>query len=352
MAATDMKRSYYEDIQPLRGGPAKVWFLVLLVVLVAAPFVVKSYYVYVISLMAVNVIVALGMNLLVGNTGHISLGHAGFVAIGAYTTVMLMAHPLIPFPVALLAGGILAAGFGFVLGIPALRLEGPYLAIATLGFGIAVTITIGRMSMFGGHMGLIVPKPVLAGIDFSGDRALYYLVTGIALLMGFAMRNILKSRLGRAFHAIRDSDIAASTLGVNVARYKTLSFAISAFYAGIAGGLWAFVLGFINPGLFSFVLSILFLATVVVGGLGTVLGSVLGAIVITFLNLQAESIQFIPVIGDAISWISANFMSMSGMPNVSWVITGLILILIVIFEPLGLYGIWIRIKIYWKTWPF
>jgi branched-chain amino acid transport system permease protein len=348
----EMKRSYYEDVQPLKGGPVRVWFALMLILLIAAPFVIKSYYIYVLSLMAVNVIVALGMNLLVGNTGHISLGHAGFVAIGAYTTVLLISGAGVFFPLALLAGGLLAAVFGFILGIPALRLEGPYLAIATLGFGIAVTITIGRIDLFGGHMGLIVPKPEIAGIDFSGDRSLYYLVSGIALLMGFAMRNILKSRLGRAFHAVRDSDIAASTLGVNVARYKTLSFAISAFYAGIAGGLWAFVLGFINPGLFSFVLSILFLATVVVGGLGTILGSVFGAVVITFLNLQAESIQFVPLIGDMLIWISRNFMSMSGLPNVSWVLTGLILILIVIFEPLGLYGIWIRIKIYWRTWPF
>jgi branched-chain amino acid transport system permease protein len=348
----EMKRSYFEDVQPLKGGPARVWFALMFILLIAAPFLVKSYYIYVMSLMAVNVIVALGMNLLVGNTGHISLGHAGFVAIGAYTTVLLISGAGVFFPLALLAGGLLAAMFGFILGIPALRLEGPYLAIATLGFGIAVTITIGRIDLFGGHMGLIVPKPEIAGIDFSGDRSLYYLVTAIALLMGFAMRNILKSRLGRAFHAVRDSDIAASTLGVNVARYKTLSFAISAFYAGIAGGLWAFVLGFINPGLFSFVLSILFLATVVVGGLGTILGSVLGAVVITFLNLQAESIQFVPLIGDALVWISRNFMSMSGLPNVSWILTGLILIFIVIFEPLGLYGIWIRIKIYWRTWPF
>lgn len=348
----EMKRSYYEDVQPLKGGPARVWFAMLFILLIAAPFLVKSYYIYVMSLMAVNVIVALGMNLLVGNTGQISLGHAGFVAIGAYTSVMLISGAGVFFPLALLAGGLLAAIFGFILGIPALRLEGPYLAIATLGFGIAVTITIGRIDLFGGHMGLIVPKPEFAGIDFSGDRSLYYLVTGIALLMGFAMRNILKSRLGRAFHAVRDSEIAASTLGVNVASYKTLSFAISAFYAGIAGGLWAFVLGFINPGLFSFILSILFLATVVVGGLGTILGSVLGAVVITFLNLQAESIQFLPLIGDALVWISRSFMSMSGLPNVSWILTGLILIFIVIFEPLGLYGIWIRIKIYWRTWPF
>ncbi|HEX7704840.1 MAG TPA: branched-chain amino acid ABC transporter permease, partial [Thermoanaerobaculia bacterium] len=163
---------------------------------------------------------------------------------------------------------------------------------------------------------------------------------------------LMRSRIGRAFQAIRDSDIAAQMVGVDLARYKTLSFAISAFYAGVAGGLWAIVLGFINPGMFNFTLSILFLAMVVVGGLGTILGSIAGAIVITFLNLQASSVQTLPLVGPLLADFSARFMTVSGLPNITWIITGTILILIVILEPLGLYGLWIRAKIYWKTWPF
>lgn len=350
----DMKLDYYEDVQLLHGKTAKFWFGLLLIGLTLLPFIIRSYYVYILSLMAVNTVIALGLNLLVGNTGQISLGHAGFVAIGAYTTVLLMtsASIAIPFLPALIAGGLIAALFGFLLGLPALRLEGPYLAIATLGFGLAITTVIGRTAFFGGHMGLSVPAVRFDVLGLTADESVYYLSITTALVLGIGARNVLKSRPGRAFQSVRDNDIAAAAMGINISYYKTLSFALSAFYAGIAGGLWAILIGFINPGLFNFVLSIIYLATVVVGGLGSVLGSVLGAVVITFLNLQLESIQTLPVIGPLLEAFSARFMSLSGLPNVVWVCTGLILILIVVFEPLGLYGLWIRIKRYWKSWPF
>lgn len=348
----DMKLDYYEDVQLLHGKTAKVWFLLLLIALTALPFMIKGYYVYIISLMAVNIIVALGLNLLVGNTGQISLGHAGFVAIGAYTTAILMISVDLPFIPAMIAGGVVAAFFGFLLGLPALRLEGPYLAIATLAFGLAITTLIGRVAFFGGHMGLSVPAVRFDLLGLTGDESIYYVAIITSVLLGIFARNFLKTRPGRAFQAVRDSDIAAAAMGINVSYYKTLSFAVSAFYAGIAGGLWAILIGFINPGLFNFMLSILYLATVVVGGLGTILGSVMGAVVITFLNLQLENVQSIAGIGQLLEAFSIQFMTLSGLPNIVWVLTGLILILIVVFEPLGLYGIWYRIKIYWKTWPF
>jgi branched-chain amino acid transport system permease protein len=347
-----MKRDYFEDLRLFRTVGAKVWFALLLGVLVVIPFTASPHLLYTLNLMAVNVIVALGLNILVGFTGQISLGHAGFVAIGAYATVLLMTRASVPFPLALLAAGFAAAIIGFLLVLPALRLEGPYLAIATLGFGMATAIVIGRTKFFGGHMGLVVPPVRIGPLDLSSDRGIYGLTITTAVLLAFFARNLMRSRIGRAFQAIRDSDIAAQMVGVDLARYKTLSFAISAFYAGVAGGLWAIVLGFINPGMFNFTLSILFLAMVVVGGLGTILGSIAGAIVITFLNLQASSVQTLPLIGPLLADFSARFMTVSGLPNITWIITGTILILIVILEPLGLYGLWIRAKIYWKTWPF
>jgi branched-chain amino acid transport system permease protein len=350
--ASSLKRDYYEDIELFGSGARRFWFAALLAALVLLPFVASSYQIYIISLMAVNVIVALGLNILVGYTGQISLGHAGFVAIGAYGTVLLAARAAIPYPLALLAAGLIAAAVGFLLGLPALRLEGPYLAIATLGFGMATTILIGRTALFGGHMGLVVPPPRLGPLDLSGDRGIYAMTITATVILALAARNLMRSRVGRAFQAIRDSDIAAAMAGVDVARYKTLSFAVSAFYAGVAGGLWAAVLGFINPGMFNFVLSILFLAMVVVGGLGTILGSIAGAIVLTWLNLQASAIQTLPLIGPSLEAFSQRFMTVSGMPNVTWIITGLVLITIVLLEPLGLYGLWLRTKIYWKTWPF
>lgn len=301
--------------------------------------------------MAVNIIVALGLNLLVGNTGQISLGHAGFVAIGAYTSVMLMKMG-VPFLLAFLVAGVLAAFFGLILGIPSLKLEGPYLAIATLAFGMAVTIIVGRMDWLGGRMGLSVPKINLSWTGLKYDFSLYYLFIIITILAVVATRNILKSRIGRAFQSIRDSDIAASALGVNLAKYKLYSFAISAFFAGCAGSLMSLYLGFINPTLFTFIMSINFLAMIVLGGLGSVSGSVLGGIVMTFLTLQLENIVEVPIIGDLILTFSEYFMMPDSVSNVSWVFTGIILILVIIFEPLGLYGIWLRTKRYWKMWPF
>jgi branched-chain amino acid transport system permease protein len=167
-----------------------------------------------------------------------------------------------------------------------------------------------------------------------------------------AARNLMKTKVGRAFIAIRDSDIAAETMGVNLTYYKTLAFAVSAFYTGIAGGLMAFLLGFISPSSFSFILSIYFLAFVIVGGLGSIFGSIMGGIVMTWLMLTLEKVQELPYVGNILEVFSEKWMSIAGLPNVSSIIFGLIIILLVVFEPLGLYGFWIRTKIYWKTWPF
>ncbi len=301
--------------------------------------------------MALNVIVALGLNILVGNTGQISLGHAGFVAIGAYTTAFLL-QVGIPFLPTLLLAGLATAIVGAFLGIPSLRLEGPYLAIVTLGFGLAVMVIIGRMDVFGGRMGMSIPRIQLKWTGLTYDESLYYVFLLVTISMIFFAQNILKSRIGRAFSAIRDSDIAASVIGINLSYYKTLSFAISAFFAGVAGCLWALYLQFLTPGAFTLMMSVLFLATVVLGGLGSVTGSVLGAVVMTFLNLQLDKIVDLPVVGDLISGFSNAFMNPSGIANIKWVLTGLILIAVILFEPLGLNGLWIRVKRYWRLWPF
>ncbi len=355
----DMKRDYYEDIQLLGSKVLSFWFLVLIAFLVILPFLIPNYYIYMANYMAINVIVTLGLNILVGYTGQISLGHAGFFAIGAFTTVLSMTNLHLPFVPALLLAAFVAAFFGFILGLPALRLKGPYLAIATLGFGMAITQVIGRWQIFGGRMGLEAPSLTLQGLFFpdgsfilESDRQLYFLIIPTAFVLTVAARNLMKTRVGRAFIAIRDSDIAAETMGVNTVYYKTLAFAISAFYTGIAGGLFAFLLGFINPSCFSFILSIYFLTFVIVGGLGSIFGSVMGGIVMTWLILKLDKVQELPYLGDILSAFSERWMSGIGLPNISSIILGLIIILIVLFEPLGLYGFWIRTKIYWKMWPF
>jgi branched-chain amino acid transport system permease protein len=347
----DLKTEHFEDLQLFDNRVHIFWSALLIIGLLVLPYFVKSYYLTIINLMAVNVVVALGLNLLVGNTGQISLGHAGFVAIGAYTTVMLMKVG-IPFPLAMIASGLLAALFGILLGIPSLKLEGPYLAIATLAFGLAVTILIGRMDFLGGRMGMNVPKLSLKWTGLKYDTSLYYVIISVTIIAVIVTRNILKSRIGRAFQAIRDSDIAAEAIGINLTKYKLYSFGLSAMLAGVSGSLWALYIGFINPTLFTFILSITLLATIVLGGLGSVTGSIMGAVVMTFLTIQLQNVVDIPLIGPAIKAFSEAFMNPSGVSNISWVLTGLILILVVLFEPLGLYGLWIRTKIYWKRWPF
>lgn len=348
----DMKRDYYEDVQFFTSGVVFFWFMVLMAFLALFPFLVKNYYVYVANYIAINIIVVIGLNILVGYTGQISLGHAGFFAIGAYGTIIFMTKAHLPFLIALPLAGIFAALFGFLLGIPALRLEGPYLAIATLGFGLTITQVIGRIEFFGGRHGLHAPELVIGPWNLNSDRDFYYLLIVITVLLTLIARNLIKTKVGRAFIAIRDADIAAETMGVNLVFYKTLAFAVSAFYAGIAGGLYAFVLRFIEPEIFTLLMSIMFLAMVVVGGLGSIMGSIAGASLLSWMDLQLRNILSIPYVGEWLEAMSKSYFSITGVSNIQFIVFGLIMILIILFEPLGIYGIWIRTKIYWKTWPF
>ena len=348
----DMKRDYYEDVQLFSSGVVVFWFIVLILFLALFPFLFDNYYVYLANYMAINVIVAIGLNLLVGYTGQVSLGHAGFFAIGAYGTVTLMSTAGLPFLLALPAAALVAALFGFLLGLPALRLEGPYLAIATLGFGLTITKVIGRIELFGGRQGLHTPELTIGAWHLSTDRDFYYLAVTLTVLLTLAARNLIKTKVGRAFIALRDADIAAESMGVHLTYYKTLAFALSAFYTGIAGGLYAFVLRFIEPEVFTLMMSILFLAMVVVGGLGSLFGSIAGACLLSWMDLQLRNILSIPYLGEWLDALSKTWFSITGVSNIQFIVFGLIMVLIMIFEPLGLFGFWIRTKKYWKTWPF
>ncbi|HOJ14531.1 MAG TPA: branched-chain amino acid ABC transporter permease [Deltaproteobacteria bacterium] len=355
----DMKRDYYEDIELFQSNTVFFWTVVLMACLFTLPLYVESYNIYLVNIILVHVIMAVGLNILVGYTGQISLGHAGFFAIGAYGTALISMHLHMPFVVSLIASGLIAAFFGFILGLPALRLEGPYLAIATLGFGLTIMHVIGRWEVFGGRMGITVP-PLDMGVPgtplsfvIEGDVKIYYLILVITILMVICARNLMKTRLGRAFVAIRDDDVAAEVMGVNLTVYKTLSFAVSAFYAGIAGGLYGYVVSFFDPFTFNLILSIIFLVMVVVGGLGSILGSVLGASLITYLQFDLlKNVEELPYLGDLLVLVSRKWLTVIGLANFSSIALGVIMICIVIFEPLGMFGIWIRIKKYWKTWPF
>jgi len=355
----DMKRAYYEDIELFKSGVILFWTISLLVVLFTIPLYASNYWLYLFNLIMVHIILAVGLNILVGSTGQISLGHAGFFAIGAYATVLLMTKLQVPFFAAIIIAGFITAFFGFILGLPALRLEGPYLTIATLAFGLAIMHIIGHTEIFGGRTGLSAP-PLDLGIPQLGwslvlksDVSKYYLILIFTIVMVLGAINILKTKAGRAFVAIRDSDIAAEVIGINLTIYKTLSFAVSAFYAGIAGGLFAFILGFFDPITFNLLLSIYFLVMIVVGGLGSVMGSITGAAFITYLMYALfKNVREVPYLGNLLITVSERWLTVTGLDNINAIALGLVMIGIMLFEPMGIFGAWIRVKKYWKTWPF
>ncbi len=348
----DMKRNYFEDIELFKTRTSFVLSILLLIFLVIVPFTAGEYSLYIVNLIAINTIVAIGLNILVGYTGQISLGHAGFFAIGAFGCVLLMNKFGIPFIIALPLAGLLAAVFGFALGLPSLRLEGPYLAIATLAFGMAITQIISHLDFTGGHMGIRAPALKIGSFVANTGPKQYAVIMTLTVIMAIGAINLMKTRVGRAFVAIRDSEIAAEAMGINITWFKTLSFAVSAFYAGVGGALMAFALEHVSAGSFNLILSVTFLAMIVVGGLGSIMGSVLGAALLTYLQIKLQVIQEAPIIGPLLLDVSRRYLTVEGLPNIQSIIFGAIMIGIVIFEPLGMHGIYLRIKRYWRMWPF
>jgi branched-chain amino acid transport system permease protein len=275
------------------------------------PLVAPTYLVFLATLVAVNAVVAIGLNLLSGYTNQLSFGHAGFLAIGAYVAALLTLHvPALPVPLTLLVAGLATALVGLALGIPCLRLEGLYLAMATLAFGFVVTEAITNLdALTRGNDGLRVPLARLGPWTLDTDAARYYLAVAVAAAMILAALNVVTTRTGRAFLAIRTSEIAAQASGINAAAYKTIAFVLSAFYTGVAGGLFAFVVGFLSPDAFDVFLSVDFLVMIILGGLGSVLGSVAGAAIVTVLNdLLAGFQAFRPLIFGAVMIICMLFM--------------------------------------------
>ena len=257
-----------------------------LATLAAWPWLAPPYFVFLASVILINVVVAIGLNLLSGYTHQLSFGHAGFLAIGAYTAAVLTVRaPGTPVPVTLAVAGLVTAAVGLAFGVPCLRLGGLYLTMATLAFGFVITEAILNLeSLTRGADGLRVPVARLGALSLASDAARYYLTAAVATAMVVAAVNLVRTRTGRAFLAIRESEIAAQASGVPVAAYKTLAFGLSAFYTGVAGGLFAFVVGFLSPDAFDVFLSVDFVVMIIVGGLGSVPGSIIGATVVTVLH--------------------------------------------------------------------
>lgn len=325
----NLREHYADDLVLVRSTGGRVAVGLLGLALVLLPQRAPGYLVYTATVVAAHAVISVGLTLLVGTAGLISLGHAGFVAIGAYAAGLLAAKLHLVWPLAIVGGGLTAAAFGFLVGLPALRLTGPYLTIATLGFGIAVhQVLTNWEQLSGGRGGLFLPKLTLGAWQLT-ERGIYFVAVGTLAFLVWVAYNLLRSHVGRALIAMRDSDIAAEVMGVNLTTYKTLAFALSAFYAGVGGALLALILGFLEPQLFTLAESIYYFSMIVVGGLGTIPGAVLGAALLTLLPVQ---------LAQAKAWLP--------------IIYGSILIFVMAVDPLGLFGRWLRIKLWFKAWPF
>ena len=325
------------------------WVPLIIVAVFALPFLLKSatfsykYYLYVLNMAGIYIILTVGLDLLSGFTGLISLGHAAFLAIGAYTSAILVDQVGLPFELSLIITPVIVGFFGLIIGFPALRIEGMYLGLTTMGVGFIVKrMIIALRDWTGGSGGLQVSDATLMGFSIQSDWDNYFFIFTFAILAVVFARRIIHSKLGRAFMAIRDSEHAAEASGVNIAKYKLIAFFISGMFAGFAGVLFAHTANFISTDHFDILLSIYFIVMVLVGGMGSIYGAVLGTLFIVLMeNL------FIPLFEESLSKI---IPTMTG--DIQAFIFGLIMLLFIIFQPLGLYGMWLKIRIYWKIFPF
>lgn len=348
--AGNFKTTYAEDMA-LFPLPIARWaaasFALLFIAIV--PHLMHEYYLSIFNLVFIAIVGALGLNILVGYTGQISIGHAAFMSVGAYTAANLATKLGLPFWLTLPAGGLMAAFVGAIVGVPSLRIKGTYLAIATLASQLIIEWIINHTpAISGGAAASIeVPRPELFGYELKTQGQLYYFTLFFAMLAILATMNLARSRIGRAFIAIRDQDIAAEIIGINIFRYKLLSFAISSFYAGVCGVLYTYYFGIANYEAFQIGVSIDYLAMIIIGGLGSVLGSVLGAVFVTMLPI---------VIRISVETFGGYFWDTAALSAIAasmrLVIFGGLIITFLVVEPEGLARLWRNIRNYFRVWPF
>lgn len=355
--------SYAGEMALLNTGAKKVSVALLVVLGLALPFIAADSTLSLLATCCVAAIGAIGLGLVTGYAGQVSLGHAFFLGIGAYTSAFISGDPngrtlglgITEILIWLPAAGLVALIFGVLVAPLATRLRGLYLAIVTLGLVFIGEHVFAEWSSLTGGLGVGRSPAVLslfgyevAAADAVGtkDQKVFWLMFVLLVVFALVARNIARSKVGRAFTAIRDRDIAAGVIGVNLSRYKTIAFAISSFYAGCAGALLYTLIGFIEPGSFSLVLSVQYIAMVLIGGAGTISGAVAGAFFITLLPTLTRELQ------PLLPFISTASDRMPNIFQVETILYGALIIGFLIFEPRGLFGIWLRIRSYWKTWPF
>jgi branched-chain amino acid transport system permease protein len=358
------KTDYEDDIRLLPHS-GYIWtYGTLLVLLAIAPFVLSSYIMSQLVFVCIYATVGVGLLILSGFTGQASLGHAAFLAIGAYTAAYLQQYN-VPFPVYFVAAGLLTGVIGALVGFPALRLQGIYLVIATISFAFIVEEILARWeSVTHGNEGMRVKTLSLFGASVPRDSpSFYFLCLGFLILTIIGTLNLLRSPTGRAFIAIRDSETAARSMGINVALYKVKSFAISAAITGFAGCLFAHKLSFISPEMFTLQLSIEFIIVILIGGTFSLHGAVLGAIFLVMIDpfltyLKDDMPGIIAGVASAFgaskataSNVQSNVAAFASANGLKGAIYGVIIMVFVLFEPLGLYGRWLKIKLFFQLFP-
>lgn len=353
-----MVRRYGDDLRLFRTSSMKVAYLTLAVVAALLPLRMSDFQASVAVYAGVAAIGAIGLNLLTGFTGQVSLGHAAFLGAGAYTAAYVGGELDLPLVVWLPAAALVSALVGAALGPFALRLRGNYLAIVTLGLVfVAQYVFENWTSVTGGSNGTSVSAPVkigpvdfadlsVLGKQFNRDQGYFYLVWLFVAVVALLAKNIVRTRPGRAMQAVRDRDQAAEAIGVQLARYKVLAFVLSSALAGVAGALYGSYQRFVNPGEFTLFVSIAYIAMIVVGGAGTIFGSVLGALFITAVPRIIEWLSAIPTVQRMLDTVGVTVYSLNQA------VFGLLIVLFLMLEPRGLAAIWLRIRLYFKAWPF
>jgi len=339
------KQQYRELVVLTDSTVVKAWAVALLIALVVAPLVLGSYALSHVTVILFTLVGALGLMVLTGFTGLISLGHVGFLMLGGYAYAIGVTRMGLPAEAALLLSALVPAVFGLIVGLPSLRLHGLYLAITTLAFSHIVSASILAGGKFtGAGSGIMVERPVLLGIDLTSDRAFYWFCLAMATLALLLVLNLRRSYVGRALVAVRDNDIAARTMGVSLVRYKLLAFLVSAALTGVAGALMGMYMNIVSVEGYPFLLSIEALAIVIVGGIGSVLGAVLGTVFIVTMPEVFSALM------SAVGGRFASTLSTSAH-EIKTILYGVAIIAFLRFDPRGLRGMWHDLRHTWVHWP-
>ena len=335
----------YRTEEQLWDSPvSRAWMAIFVTAMISLPWWGSDYVLAMACIVGIHLIATMGLNITTGGAGLISLSHAAFMGVGCYA-VSWFAGWGIPFFLAIPLAGAVAAAVGMLVGVPSLRVKGMYFAIATLAAHFVLSFLFREWTpVTGGPSGVNIVPAELFGFELTGDRRMFYPIYGFALLLGLGAANLNRSYIGRAFIAVRDRDISAELIGVNLLHYKVLAFMTGAFYAGVAGGLLGYFYGAITSEYFTFGLSVFYVAAIIVGGLGRVLGSVLGAV---FMTLVPESLRLLS--SATSSWLPS--LATLLLP-VGQVVFGVLIIAFLVLEPHGLAQVWTRVRRIFHLWPF